>query len=394
MPYEFKFPDVGEGITEGEIKKWRIKEGDDVKEHDVLAEVETDKAVAEIPSPVSGKVLKIHFKEGDTVKVDQVMVTLSGGPATDEKPAKKPKIAEKAAIVGELPEAEETGILATPAVRRLAKERGVDLSKVKGTGPGGRILENDLLSTSSGAEKTPEIKIKRKYDFYGPLERVPLKGIRKAVAKKMAESWANAVQVTAMDDADVNELFELRNKEKVEAKKKGIKLTFLPYIIKAVVAALKEYPYVNSSLEEDEIILKKYYNIGVAVATVEGLMVPVVKIADSKDLYQLAKEVEDLAEKANSRKIDLTDLQGGTFTITNYGSIGGMYGTPAINYPEAAILGLGKIEQKPVVRDGKVVARYILPLSLTFDHRIFDGAIAGLFLNKVRELLANPQKLK
>lgn len=398
MPVEFRFPDVGEGIREGELKSWKVKVGQQINEHDVLAEVETDKAVVEIPSPVSGKVLTLNFKEGDTIKVGQVMVTLSGeakeAPAPQAVPSKKPEPERAVAVVGILPEAEEHGILATPAVRKLAQVLKVDLSKVKGTGPGGRIIENDIRAAAQ--QKPAEApKVKLKHDFWGYLDRVPLRGVRKVIAQRLSESWSKAVHTTAMADADLTELVRVREVEKEKAAKKGVKLTYLPYIIKAVIAALKESPYLNASLDEveGEIILKKYYNIGVAVATDDGLMVPVIKAVDQKDIYTIAQEIEKLAKAARERTLDLADLKGGTFTITNYGSLGGTYGTPIINYPEAAILGVGRIVERPTVIDGKIIPRNILPLSLTFDHRIIDGGHATVFLNKLIELLANPKKL-
>jgi pyruvate dehydrogenase E2 component (dihydrolipoamide acetyltransferase) len=286
--------------------------------------------------------------------------------------------------------------LATPAVRALSKELGVDINKVKGTGPEGRVLEKDVRQVAEGKEKPaePEKKIAKvkKYDLYGYVERIPLRGVRRSIAKAMVRSKYTAPHVTAMDEADVTALWKIREKEKKAAQKKGIKLTILPFIIKAVIAGLSEHPYLNASLddESEEIILKKYFNIGVATDTPEGLMVAVVKNAKDKSILQIADELTQLVEKARNRSIDLADLKGGTFTISNYGALGGIYATPIINYPEVAILGVGKIKDTPVVRNGKLVVRKILSLALSFDHRVVDGGEGARFLNTVIARLEDP----
>jgi len=411
MAYEFKFPDIGEGLTEGEIVRWLVKEGDEVKEGQPLVEVETDKALAEIPSPKTGVILKILAREKEIVKVGQVIVIFGEKGESLAAPPTKPK---SVGVVGELEEApEEIAVaeakvepvktslvsehaLATPAVRGLAKELGVDINKVKGSGPEGRVLEKDIRQFAESKEKPPEPEKKiakvKKYDLYGYVDRIPLRGVRRSIAKAMVKSKYTAPHVTAMDEADVTELWKIREKEKKTAEKKGIKLTILPFIIKAVTAGLSEHPYLNASLddENEEIILKKYFNIGVATDTPEGLMVPVVKNAKDKSILQMAQELTQLVEKARNRKIDLADLKGGTFTISNYGALGGIYATPIINYPEVAILGVGKIREMPVVRNGKLVVRKILSLALSFDHRVVDGAEGARFLNTVIARLEDP----
>jgi pyruvate dehydrogenase E2 component (dihydrolipoamide acetyltransferase) len=381
MLKEFKFPDIGEGIEEGRIVKWFVKEGDFVKEHQVVGEVETDKAVAEIPSPFEGTIIKINFKAGETVKVGQVLF------AVGEKGEKAGGVKTKpAGAVGYLEEAKEE-VLATPAVRKLAKEQGVDLTKIKGTGPGGRITEKDLraqLGENGFSTKGPGVKKKRKYDLWGYVDYVPLNNIRRVTARHMTEAWQKAPQVTMMAEPEIKELIEFREKEAKKAEKKGVKLTFLPFIMKACWKAMKELPLLNSSFDEEleEVIVKKYYNFGVAVdVDGEGLVVPVVKGVDIKRIEDIAKEIVDLADKARKKKLDLQEMRGGTFTITNYGSLGGVFATPIINYPEAAILGIGRI------RDNK------LPLSLTFDHRILDGAYAVRFLNSMITHLQKPEEL-
>ena len=410
MPFEFKFPDIGEGLTEGEIVRWLVKEGDEVKEGQPLVEVETDKALAEIPSPRTGVILKIVAKEKEIVKVGQVIVIFGEKGEALAVPPARPSVG----VVGELEEAPEEApavevraeavkpafvsehAMATPVVRALAKELGVDINKVKGTGPEGRVLEKDVRQVAEGKEKpVEEVKVPKKvkkYDMYGYIEHIPLRGVRRSIAKAMVKSKYTAPHVTTMDEADVTELWKIREKEKKAAEKKGIKLTILPFIVKAVIAGLTEHPYLNATLddENEEIILKKYFNIGVATDTTEGLMVPVVKNAKEKSILQLAEELTQLAEKARDRTIDLADLKGGTFTITNYGALGGIYGTPIINHPEVAILGVGKIKDTPVVRDGKIEIRKILHLALSFDHRVVDGGEAARFLNTVIARLEDP----
>ena len=410
MPYEFKFPDIGEGLTEGEIVRWLVKEGDEIKEGQPLVEVETDKALAEIPSPRSGVILKILAKEKEIVKVGQVIVIFGEKGESLAAPTPKPSVG----VVGELEEAPEEAaapqvraeapkptfvsehVQATPAVRALAKELAVDINRVKGTGAGGRVLEKDVRQAAEAKAKPVEEVKKpakvRKYDLYGYVDHIPLRGVRRSIAKAMVKSKYTAPHVSAMDEADVTELWKIREKEKKVAEAKGIRLTVLPFIIKAVVAGLGEHPYLNASLddENEEIILKKYFNIGVATDTPEGLMVPVVKNAKEKSILQIAEELTQLTEKSRNRKIDLADLKGGTFTITNYGSIRGIFGTPIINHPEVAILGVGRIKDMPVVRDGKIEIRKILGLSLSFDHRVVDGAEAARFLNAVIGHLEDP----
>lgn len=411
MPFEFKFPDIGEGLTEGEIVRWLVKEGDEVKEGQPLVEVETDKALAEIPSPRTGVILKILAREREIVKVGQVIVIFGEKGESLAIPSPKPK---SVGVVGELEEAPEEvsiaeakiepvrpafvseHVLATPAVRGLAKELGVDINQVKGSGPEGRVLERDVRQFAETKEKPPEPEKKitkvKKYDLYGYVDRIPLRGVRRSIAKAMVKSKYTAPHVTTIDEADITELWKIREKEKKVAEKKGIKLTILPFLIKAVISGLMEHPYLNATLddENEEIILKKYFNIGVATDTSEGLMVPVVKNAKDKSILQIADELTRLVEKARNRTIDLADLKGGTFTITNYGALGGIYGTPIINHPEVAILGTGKIREMPVVREGEVVIRKILPLVLSFDHRVVDGAEAARFLNTVIVRIEDP----
>ena len=409
MAFEFKFPDVGEGITEGTIVKWKVKENDDVKADQIIAEVETDKAVVEIPSPRKGTILKLYHNEGDVINVGEVLAVIG------KKGEKIPERAEHytGSVVGFLPEAKEEEkkpaqkkmhasisgeekVMAAPIVRKFAKMLGVDLTAVKGTGPDGRITEQDVKDAAQVKKPEPVRKgpkVTKKYDLFGYVKRVPLKGIRKITAEKMTEAVRNAALVTHHDHVDVTELANVRKNEKEKAAKKGTHLTYLPFIIKATIKALKKHPFVASSVEGDEIIVKKYYNIGVAIDTEEGLIVPVIKGADQKKLYALADDVNNFVEKSKSRKIDLMDLKGGVFTITNIGVIGSTYFTPIVNYPETCILGTGRIEYKPSVIDGKVEIRKVMPISFTYDHRVLDGAEAARFMNDLKDLLEKPGSL-
>ncbi len=417
MPFNFVLPDLGEGITEGEVRKWIVKEGDNVEEHQTVLEIETDKAVVEVPSPRKGRVLKINKEVGEIAKVGDVLMSIAeeGEAVEEKKPAEAKKAGEKkeekeksVSVVGVLPEEEEEAeprkkekeksvsaagvpsegeetVLATPAVRAAAKELGVDLSKVKGTGPEGSITKEDLASAAPSKEKRAE-------DVFGPVERMPLRGLRRTIAKNLIASQKTTAFVTGMNEVDITDLWDLREKEKKPLLEKGVHLTFLPFFIKAVIHALAEHPMLNSSLddEREEIVIKKYYAIGVAVDTPDGLMVPVIKNPAGKTILELSLEIQDLSVKARERKIKLEEMKGGTFTITNYGHFGGYFATPIINYPEAAILGTGMITEKPWVKNGKIVVRKILPLSLTFDHRLTDGVDASRFLAKVSGYLEDP----
>ena len=406
MAKEFRFPDVGEGITEGEIVRWLVKEGDQVQADQTLAEIETDKAIVEMPSPYAGTVLKLHFKEKDLVKVGQPLVTIGekGESLTAGPPEPQPAV--RPAVPGAAPAPAPTGaaaapgrpgeVLATPGVRALAKGLGLDLGAVRGTGPGGRITEDDVRAFQAApAEKKLAVKIKAKYDLYGNLDRIPLRGIRRATAKKMRESLDHAAHVTHCDEADAGPLDALLKKMKPTVEASGAKLTYLPFIVKALVEALKLHPTLNATLDEDEneIVLKKYYNVGIAVDVPDGLIVPVIKFADQKSVADIAAEIQVLAKRARERTLDLADLQGGTFSITNVGVIGGDFATPIINYPEVAILATMRIADRARVVNGAVVVKKILPLCLSFDHRVVDGAEAARFTRDLVRFLEAPGSL-
>ncbi|HSB34486.1 MAG TPA: dihydrolipoamide acetyltransferase family protein [Nitrospirota bacterium] len=393
MAYDFKLPDLGEGIAEAEIRKWLVKAGDTIEEHQAVVEVETDKAVVEVPSPKKGTVLKINREEGETVKVGEVLLVVGevGEKIEEPKAAEiKPKAEERpmsVSVVGVLPEEEEAVILATPAVRAFAKEQGVSLEKIRGTGPGGSITREDVQKASKLPPKAE--------DQFGTVERVAIRGVRKAIAKNLLFSLKTTASVTEADEADITELWSLRDREKKALQEKGIHLTFMPFFMKAVQHTCTEFGTFNASVDEqrEEILIKKYFNIGVAVDTPEGLIVPVVKNVEKKTIRELAQELTDYSKQARERTVKLEDLKGSTFTITNYGTYGSTFATPIINYPDVAILGTGRITDKPWVREGKIVIRKVLPLSLTFDHRVNDGAGAAKFLSRLISYLEDPASL-
>ncbi len=433
MAFVFKFPDLGEGVHEGKIVKWLVKVGDAVKPDQVIAEAETDTAVVEMPSPTGGTILQINFKEGEVIQVGTPFIVIgepgeaippdaspSAAPshapsAAAPTPASKPA-AHAPAPVPSTPSpvpsalaAPSGTVMATPATRQIARELGVDISKVRGTGPGGRILPEDVkafaasgegshapspTATSSAAPTAPARK-SEPLVFHGPVERAPMSMLRKAVSAKMTQSWTSIPQATHIDAADVTELWAVREREKAHASAQGIHLTLLPFAVKAVVETLKKYPVFNASLDEgtQEIVYKKYYHIGIAVETEDGLIVVVVKDADKKNVLALGKEINELAEKARTRKVSLDEIKGSTLTITNIGSVGGTSATPIINHPESAIVGLYRMREHPMVKDGQIVVRKMMPLSIGYDHRIIDGATAARFINEVIALLQTPSSL-
>ncbi|MBS3083751.1 2-oxo acid dehydrogenase subunit E2 [Candidatus Pacearchaeota archaeon] len=405
MITEFKLPDIGEGIAEAEIVEWTVKEGDFVNAYQNIVKIETDKAVADLPSPVTGTMLKINFQKGDKVNVGAVLCVI--GEKGEKVKSSANKKFDKGAndvvnntrdSVGK--ESVVSGkILASPAVRKVAVERGIDLNNLKGSGADGQIVMSDLdkngfSKVTEIVETSPALNIQKKYDQFGYIDRIPFKGVRKLIAQNMIRSLSQSAQVTSMEDIDVGRLWAMRLREKEHFALEGVKLTFMPFVIKALIKALTKHPKLNSSLEGESIVMKKYYNIGVAVQTDAGLLVPVVKIAERKSISDIAKEIEQLAEKCRNRTIDIMDLKGSTFTVTNYGSIGGTYGTPIINPGESAILGLGRIFDRVVLdSSGKVKNVKILPISLTFDHQIIDGAEAAEFIQTLKEYLESPEHL-
>ncbi len=470
MAFEFKFPDVGEGMTEGKLVKWLVKVGDSIKTDQVIAEVETDKAVVEIPSPKTGIVKELFYKDQDTMIVGTKMMSMdenSDEPLTEDKKEKTVEVVNELIVKKEeakvkISSEKQNDILAMPAIRKFAKQKGIDLSTVTGTGNNGQILKEDLelqtghtvtkhietqlqksskiesneilatLSTKKLARELhvditqikgtgdhglitkedvkrsakgesivlPESEVKVEHLEKKPIVKasqneqiIPMSGIRTTIAKRMIESQQNTAQVTHCDEADVTELYGIRKKEKDLLKEKGIHLTFLPFFIKASLIALKKHPYVNSEMKDKNIILKYYYNIGFAADTEEGLLVPVVKNVEHKSIIDIAKEITELATKAKDKKLSVNEMQDGTFTITSVGNIGGQIFTPIINYPQVAILGIGKIADKAVVIDGKITIRKMVTLNLSFDHRVIDGAKAARFMNTIIEHIEDPNML-
>ena len=398
---EFRLPDLGEGITEGEVIKWMVKEGDQIKEDQPIVEVMTDKVNVQIPSPMSGTVSKLLVKEGDVAKVGQTILVIDDGnasvPAVPQVAA-PPKAAptQAAAQSQQAPPVPAQSILAAPATRRLARELGVDIARVHGSGPQGRVTDEDIRTSASRPTVTAAALQPPQLTRGGPGEElIPLRGLRRTISDRMVKSQRTTAQVTHVDEADMTELALLREALRGSADKRGVRLTYLPFIIKALVPALKEFQYVNSSLDEQagNIVLKKYYNIGIATDTEQGLVVPVVKDVDRKDIFELAGEIAKLSEKARTGQLGLDDVRGSTFTITNVGVIGGLFATPIINLPEVAILGLHKIAKRPVVRDGKIEIRDTTYLSLSFDHRVIDGAYAARFTSRLIETIQDTKKL-
>lgn len=407
MALEFRFPDVGEGIAQGEIVRWLVAQGDRVRADQPLVEVETDKAVVEIPAPRAGTILRLPLAAGETILVGEVLAVIGDAGDAAEEPQTPP---EAASVVGRLdaktldlppeptaaqPESGAAGngrVLAIPSVRKLARDLGVDLSRVTPSGPRGRVRREDVLREApQGAESLQAVSGER--DAHGPVELQPLTALRRTIARAMVEAATTAVPVTTTDEVDISELLDWRTR--ADAAAADVRLTLLPFIMKAVVAALRQHPELNASLADDEqrLIIKRYYHLGIATDTPEGLIVPVVKDVDRKSLLALATELQSLADLAKTRRIPLADLRGGTFTITNYGAVGGIFATPVLHLPQVAILGVGRFLRKPAAHEGTIALRTILPLSLTFDHRVLDGAAAQRFLNSVMACLADPTRL-
>jgi pyruvate dehydrogenase E2 component (dihydrolipoamide acetyltransferase) len=476
--FEFKFPDVGEGITEGKLIRWLVKEGDIAKKEQAVAEVETDKAVVEIPSPVSGKIMKLLYAEHDTIYVGKPLILFDDGQtsfaAPEQKAESKPmtplppavKNYEKntqsipqsnmqistprpiisqptqqatdstpiysqevkalpsarkfakdhnidlASIRGSgrdgairlsdvssgtsrpqlfqiqksvnYPQRDMSEVLAPPHIRQLARDMGVDITAVKGTGNHGTITRDDIEKYSAPTSTQSPQRV----------EQAALTPIRQAIAKKMTESWNNTVPVTISDEADVTELVDIRERNKEKYAQQGIKLTYLPLFVKAAIMSLQKNPKLNAIVEPNGVSQKNYYNMGIAVDTEHGLMVPVVHNAETKSIIQLATEIADLAAKAKNRTIKLDEMTGGTFTITSIGGLGaGQTFTQIINYPEQAILGIGRIVDKPVFRNGGIFVRKMVTISVTVDHKMIDGADASRFLHSLMDYLENPQSI-
>ncbi|WP_374018825.1 dihydrolipoamide acetyltransferase family protein [Paenibacillus thiaminolyticus] len=416
--FEYRFPELGEGLHEGEIIKMHIKPGDKVTDDDIIMEVQNDKAVVEVPCPVNGTVLEVLAKDGQVCHMGEVVAIIDaeGDIPEQAEPAEEAK-EEPAAVApaAEAPKAEGTAaapnheVLATPSVRKLARELGVNIGEVPPTGKNGKITREDVEAFANGGvpvakAEAPQAAAEAKAAPAAPAaatgreaeeERVPFKGIRKAISNAMVKSAYTAPHVTIMDEVDVAELVAFRTRLKPMMEKKGTKVTYLPFIVKALVAACRQFPAMNAMIDEanNEIVYKKYYNIGIATDTDNGLIVPVINDADRRSIWMIADSIKDLAARGREGKLGPNELKGSTITITNIGSAGGMFFTPIINFPEVAILGTGRITEKPVVKNGEIVAAPVMALSLSFDHRLIDGATAQNFMNYIKQLLANPELL-
>ncbi|MGX7024395.1 dihydrolipoyllysine-residue acetyltransferase [Vagococcus hydrophili] len=419
--FQFKLPDIGEGIAEGEIVKWFVKAGDTINEDDTMLEVQNDKSVEEIPSPVTGTVVSIVVAEGTVANVGDVLVEIDAPGHNDAAPVAAATTAAPVATPAAAPAsttptgAPSKRVLAMPSVRQHAREKGVDITLVTPTGKGGRVIKSDIdnfggapvaaaVETTTEAATTattaaPVAKAAAPVAFVGTPEaevREKMTPTRKAIAKAMVNSKHTAPHVTLHDDVEVSALWDHRKKFKDVAASRNTKLTFLPYVVKALTATMKEFPIMNASIDDttDELVYKNYYNIGIATDTDHGLYVPNVKDANTKSMFDIADEINAKASLAIEGKLTAADMRGGTVTISNIGSVGGGWFTPVINYPEVAILGVGTITQQPVVNsDGELAVGRMMKLSLSFDHRIVDGATAQKAMNNIKRLLANPELL-
>ena len=427
-----KLPELGEGVHEGELIKWRVKPGDIVKDDQPICDIMTDKATIELPAPFSGKVTELLAKEGEVVKVGQNMLAYEGtGASAAKTPAPEapkavapaapaPMAAAASAPAQAMSSAPSAGgtmielggrVSAAPAARKFARESGVDLGRVQGSGPNGRVMKDDIERAKNGSGVGAAA-------FGAPMgatsagkampvfrsgvtpttaeERIPFRGLRKKIAEKMRQSKDHAAHFTYVEEADATELVRLRNAAKEIGAKQGVKVTYLPFILKAMVAALRQFPMMNSMLDEttQEIVVKHYYNIGLSIQTEAGLTAPNIKHVESKSIMQLAREIQDLVDRARHQKLTMDDLTGGTITLTNAGSIGGLFATPVINFPEVSILGFNKIFRRAVVKEinGKeeIVIRDWTYFSISLDHRIVDGAVAAEFMNVFCKIIENP----
>ena len=425
--FQFKLPDIGEGIAEGEIVKWFVKPGDTINEDDTLLEVQNDKSVEDIPSPVTGTVKNVIVPEGTVANVGDVLVEIdapghNSAPSTSAPSAEAPKEKVETSGSASVVEAADPNkrVLAMPSVRQFAREKDVDISQVTATGKGGRVTKEDIENFLAGgpssapakseapeaaapkeaapaAESKPAAPAKPFKSNLGDLEeRVAMTPTRKAIAKAMVNSKHTAPHVTLHDEVEVSKLWDNRKRFKEVAAANGTKLTFLPYVVKALTATVKKYPVLNASIDDanQEIVYKHYYNIGIATDTDHGLYVPNVKDADRKGMFAIADEINEKAKLAHDGKLSAEDMRNGTITISNIGSVGGGWFTPVINYPEVAILGVGTIAQQPIVNaEGEIVVGRVMKLSLSFDHRIVDGATAQQAMNNIKRLLADPELL-
>jgi pyruvate dehydrogenase E2 component (dihydrolipoamide acetyltransferase) len=431
MKFTFNFPDLGEGLEEGTIMEWYVKPGQQVKMGDSIVQMETDKVVADIPSPKNGVITDLFGEVGDVIKVGSPLVIIQIEGEVSEQTTEDEKITTEAvsesdddagSVVGTIEVAgkndimapsdegekdieEKTSVsrkaLATPVARAMAKQMGIDINQIPGSGPSGRVKKEDILNfKSTGLDIKPESDIIKKSftpdeslkQTAGGVTYKPLTQIRKTIAKNMLQSKHNAAHMSVFEEVEISGLMEVRSRYKQRFADKGVKLTYLPFIVKAVAQALKHHPQLNSQIdtENNRMIYRNRYHIGIAVDAPDGLVVPVIRDADKLSIFQIAGQIGELANKARTRKLTLEDLKDGCFSITSFGSFGGIYATPVLNYPQAGILGIGRILKTPVVKDDEIVIGNIMPLSLTVDHRVVDGGETTRFIYKVMEYLTDP----
>lgn len=431
MKFTFNFPDLGEGLEEGTIMEWYVKPGQQVKMGDSIVQMETDKVVADIPSPKNGVITDLFGEVGDVIKVGSPLVIIQIEGEVSEQTTEDEKITIEAvsesdddagSVVGTIEVAgkndimapsdegekdieEKTSVsrkaLATPVARAMAKQMGIDINQIPGSGPSGRVKKEDILNfKSTGLDIKPESDIIKKSfnpdeslkQTAGDVTYKPLTQIRKTIAKNMLQSKHNAAHMSVFEEVEISGLMEVRSRYKQRFADKGVKLTYLPFIVKAVAQALKHHPQLNSQIdtENNRMIYRNRYHIGIAVDAPDGLVVPVIRDADKLSIFQIAGQIGELANKARTRKLTLEDLKDGCFSITSFGSFGGIYATPVLNYPQAGILGIGRILKTPVVKDDEIVIGNIMPLSLTVDHRVVDGGETTRFIYKVMEYLTDP----
>jgi pyruvate dehydrogenase E2 component (dihydrolipoamide acetyltransferase) len=429
MRHVFKFPDIGEGLEEGTIVEWYVEKGQEIESGQSLVQVETDKVTTDIPSPKTGTIAALYGKEGETINVGDPLaeIEIEGVEGEEAQQEAKEEPAgpseegveeeEGAGVVGTIEVAGEGGhlpssqegmeqkeeegeekkpgkkALATPVARALAKDLGVDIDQVKGTGPGGRVMKQDIHDYASKATSGKAAAPRAAAEPEQTVEYEDLTQIRKTIAKNMTRSKQNAAHMTVMDEVEISDLVRIRNKYKDKYKDQGVKLNYLPFVLKATAMALKKHRQLNSEmdLDNDRMIFKRYYNIGIAVDTDKGLVVPVIKNVDRLSIFELAEKTSQIAQKARDGELTMDDMKDGTFTITSYGSIGGQFAQPVINYPQAGILGVGRILKKPVVNENdEIVPGHILPLSMSVDHRIVDGGEVSRFLNTMMQYLGDP----
>src|SRR5262245_11197610 len=426
MAFDFYMPDIGEGVVEGEIVAWKVKEGDRVKLDQPIVEVMTDKATVELPSPRAGVIKTINFKDGEICPVGKVLVVIEeeGAAAAAGNGKKQPAVIVEdtrpnpstaqqmhAKVAQNVPvstgstsggaiqvvdvTADRARVLATPATRRLARQLGVEIGRVPATGKHGRVTTDDVKRFKDHPTPTAVAK-----PAFAPMsiakggdeERIPLRGIRKKIAESMTRSVQTAAHFTYVEEVDMTELVAVRERAKSRAADRGVKLNYLPFIVKAVVAGLKKWPMLNASLDEatQEIVRKKYYHIGIAAQGPQGLAVSVVREADRRSIFDLSREIDRLGEAVRNGTATRDELTGSTFTISSLGKLGGVLATPIINFPEVAIVGVHKIEERPAVRNGQIVARHLMNLSISVDHRLADGWDGAMFLQDVKTLLEDP----